>query len=397
MNNVTYGLIKMKNREAWSVFMFFRNLSLLSFLSLWLVMPCMLMVPGYASAAEAVSLDTCIIDNNPAKTTVKIVLPPSVSVPPGRKPDSNTPFYTGHRITINYQCKNSAGTALVTLIRLGDYGPLLNALKDAGLQLKLSIQDSSSGALLSWDPGGSSSLVLLGASYTGNTGPRTVIITPLLYIKEKKPAGFVAIPGLTAFKLTPNSNSNKGFFIETSATRIQYVPDCFVKTTLGVNSIDFGPVIKTDVDGKFTRNRSFDVQARTNDDSSCFTGNLTSPYTAHDQNNTSFGTFYLELPLKVSFILNSGGVLSADKQSIILNNENNEDNGLQLKISDTDNNFVTFGDISQVENHPANKLGEFNNGRFTVSKTYTAILSPTGKQVKTGKYNAQVTVKVSYY
>lgn len=394
MNNVTYGLIKMKNREAWSVFMFFRNLSLLSFLSLWLVMPCMLMVPGYASAA----VDTCLIDNNPAKTTLKIVLPPSVSVPPGLKPDSDTPFYTGHRITINYQCGNNTNRAgQVTLRLLGDYNPLSDALKDAGLQLKLSIQDDSSNSL-TWEPNiRSNTLVSFGASYTGNTGPRTVVITPLLYIKEKKPAGFVAIPGLTAFRLTPSIfNSSNGFFIETSAARIQYIPDCFVKTTLGVNNIDFGPVIKTDVDSEFTRNRSFNVQARTNDDSSCVAGKLKDPYIARNSGRP-IGTFYLELPLKVSFILNSGGVLSADKQSIILNNENNEDNGLQLKISDTDNNFVTFGDISQAENHPANKLGEFNNGIFTVSKTYTAILSPTGKQVKTGKYNAQVTVKVSYY
>ncbi|HBM0246723.1 hypothetical protein NA256_07920 [Salmonella sp. NW805] len=123
---------------------------------------------------------------------------------------------------------------------------------------------------------------------------------------------------------------------------------------------------------------------------------ITELYTVSVTGGTT--NYYLELPLKVSFILNNGGEASSDRKSILLYKESTSDkNGLQLEIKAPDGNPVTFNEASL----PVNEFGIFQGaeggGTWNIINTYQAVLSSTGEQVKTGKYSAQVTVKVDYY
>ncbi|EBM2193526.1 hypothetical protein DWD10_26255, partial [Salmonella enterica] len=206
---------------------------------------------------------------------------------------------------------------------------------------------------------------------------------------------------LSAFKLVPFEGAINftGVPINTGAVRLQFVPKCFVKTSLSTPDINFGPVITTDVNNSFSRSIPFNVTADVNKSCNNGTfGNLLGAYTV----TVSVGKtkdYYLELPLKVSFMLNNGGRVSSDGKSILLYKEGTTDeNGLQLKINATDDGTpVTFNDASS----PVNKFGSFqggpNGGTWNISNTYNAVLSYTGEQVITGKYRAQVTVKVDYY
>ncbi|ENU7737962.1 hypothetical protein ACE3YX_004631, partial [Salmonella enterica] len=72
-------------------------------------------------------------------------------------------------------------------------------------------------------------------------------------------------------------------------------------------------------------------------------------------------------------------------------------NGLQLKINAPDGNPVTFNEAGL----PVNKFGHFygadGGGQWVINNTYQASLSHSGETVMTGRYIAQVTVKVDYY
>ncbi|EDU8782348.1 fimbrial protein [Salmonella enterica subsp. enterica] len=183
--------------------------------------------------------------------------------------------------------------------------------------------------------------------------------------------------------------------------RLQYVPACFVRTSLGTNNVNFGPVLTTDVDNTFSRSIAFNVIADVNKSCNNGTfGNLQGVYTVNVTGGTT--NYYLELPLKVSFILNNGGEASSDRKSILLyKKDTHTKNGLKLQITNASNSNtpVTFGEISLPDSLSANKFGEFNgNGsKWSTDNIYNAVLSSTGEQVITGKYQAQVTVKVDYY
>ncbi|HGG6230335.1 TPA: fimbrial protein [Salmonella enterica subsp. enterica serovar Enteritidis] len=223
------------------------------------------------------------------------------------------------------------------------------------------------------------------------TGWQTLTLQAKLYAKQiPGQAAFYIIPSLSAFNLKPTEAlaSNQGVQINTPAVRIQYVPTCFVQSSLSTGQIDFGPVMTTDADHSFSRTQSFSVTAAANNGCSGF-GALTE---AHD-------SLYLELPLKVSFMLNSGGRLSGNNIRLYKEKTTTE-NGLQLKITDDSGNAVQFGEISTPDgNSPpdANQLGKFSGGTFHANKTYNVVLSATGDPLVTGRYNAQVTVKVDYY
>lgn len=363
---------------------------------LWLLAVCTLVVPGYVAAAD--TTNTCT-DWNGGQSAIRLELPPSVSFPPGVKPDTNQPLYTSPTpYAIKYQCNVTSGAGQAGITRLNDINSLINALSKAGMQLKFRIRDSSNGQDVIWNPANAEN-ISFGKTYTGDTGKRTVYITVELYLIKSPTAGFYAIPPLTSFKMVPYYGTYSGFFLTTSATLIRYIPDCFVKTALTTNKVDFGPVITSDVNSSLSLTRPFTVMASVNNDSGCNKGNLQDGYTVSTSGGTQ--TFHLELPLKVTFFVNSGGEVSDEKSLHLYKEGTSDKNGLQLKIYDNNHNAVSFNNdsTSLPDIFPANKLGEFNgsSNTWTVSKQYTATLSSTGAPVLTGKYNAQVTVKVSYY
>ncbi|EAQ6244490.1 hypothetical protein DP885_03240 [Salmonella enterica subsp. diarizonae] len=95
----------------------------------------------------------------------------------------------------------------------------------------------------------------------------------------------------------------------------------------------------TDVDSSFSRRDNFTVTADVNPNcNSGQFGNLLGGYTPQ---LTGAQTYYLDLPLKVSFTLQGGGYISGN--SILLYKQDTlTKNGLKLTITDPDNHPVKF-------------------------------------------------------
>lgn len=384
----------MKTRDDWPSFALSRRLNLPVLLR-WLLMMSVLAGPGHVYAA-----DTKCTGLNGSMGNIKLQLPASVSF----DPEGDLKPYLSPPTKLDYTCSVSDGAShTVGIIRLGDMSPLIDALNKAGLKLEFLVSDSSGGGESVWDFSVKTpaEYVNVGSSYIGTTGNRTMTFRTRLTRDQTKPnpkPGFYAVPGLTSFKLIPDYYSMRiGPFLETPSVRLQYVPACFVRTRLGTNKVNFGPILTSDVDSTFSRRIDFNVIADVNKSCNNGTfGNLLGSYTVSVTGGTT--NYYLELPLKVSFILNNGGEASLDRKSILLYKESTSDkNGLQLEIKAPDGNPVTFNEASL----PVNEFGIFQGaeggGTWNIINTYQAVLSSTGEQVKTGKYSAQVTVKVDYY
>ncbi|EGU3668861.1 fimbrial protein [Salmonella enterica] len=362
---------------------------------LCLALLCSVMLPGFASAAATDAFCENLDSSGDINLTMQF--PPSVSFAPG----ADFPPYTSPPAHVKYRCTDS-GQQTVAITLLGDLSPLTDALKKTGLQMEVKVTDSSGGGESTWLFTGAQNKIdhiTIGTPYTGDTTVRTMTIRMTVSRDPSAPIpapGFYAIPSLQAFKLNSHYGRYNGPAIITPSLRLQYVPKCFVKTSLNTNKINFGPVMTTDVDSSFSRKDNFTVTADVNPNcNSGQFGNLQKDYTVSLSGGSK--TFYLDLPLKVSFMLNNGGELSSDNKSIILHNPEGNNNGLQLRITDNNNIPVTFGETSL----PDNKFGHFQGGpgggTWNISNTYNAVLFPTGDPVKTGKYSAQVTVKVEYY
>lgn len=384
----------MKTRDDWPSFALSCRLNLPVLLR-WLLMMSVLAGPGHAYAA-----DTKCTGLNSSMGTIKLQLPVSVSF----DPEGDLKPYLSSPAKFDYTCSASDGAShTVGIIRLGDMSPLIDALNKAGLKLEVLVSDSSGGGESVWDFSvkNPAEYVNVGSSYIGTTGNRTMTFRTRLTRDQTKPKpnpGFYVVPGLTSFKLIPDYYSMRiGPFLETPPVRLQYVPACFVRTRLGTNKVNFGPILTSDVDSTVSRRIDFNVIADVNKSCNNGTfGNLLGSYTVSVTGGTT--NYYLKLPLKVSFILNNGGEASSDRKSILLYKESTSDkNGLQLEIKAPDGNPVTFNEASL----PVNEFGIFQGaeggGAWNIINTYQAVLSSTGEQVKTGKYSAQVTVKVDYY
>lgn len=407
MNNVMHGKIRRCDGGN-TLCRLFRT-------GLWfscLALLCFAVLPEFAGATEATSDPTgCTGWGGQGGRSVTLGLPPAVSFETGTVPANETVLYTSPNwYSIQYQCikpKQNANQGKPVLKRLADGSALLGqALSDAGLKLQILV-DSESHV---WNPLDSEFAEVGSYSYDNINGyyatdKQTLKLKVQLVVVDSRKIrpGFYAIPSLSSFKLLAFDGAfgSPGVLINTGAVRLQFVPKCFVKTSLSTPDINFGPVITTDVNSSFSLSRGFDVIAGVNEscnDGVANLGNLTGSYKLYLNGNLK-GTYYLELPLKVSFVLNSGGRVSSDGKSILLYKEGTTDeNGLQLKINAPDDgNPVTFNNTSS----PVNKFGEFNGDpdkkTWNIRKEYNAVLSSTGEQVITGKYKAQVTVKVDYY
>ncbi|ECC6922236.1 fimbrial protein [Salmonella enterica] len=389
MNKMVCGKTEKKNNQPASVLS-----HRLTQMSLWLVILCAIVLPGYAHADWDTSSYGCITDSG--NNNIALNLPPSVSFPPGNAPGIGQVIYQSSEYRINFKCKSSVGGFMI-LQRLGDLSLLKNALDAAGLTLEFEIKNSADSFSVIYEPLTSSDQFMV-SKYYGRTIEGVLSVRFLLKVNRAPTATFSAVPSLSAFKLNALSggNSYPGIRIDTSSFRMQYVPTCFVRTSLGTNNVNFGPVLTTDADNSFSRTIPFNITAGVNDN--CSKGNLQGAYTVIVSGNTT--NYYLELPLKVSFILNDGGEVAPDSKSILLHTDKDNKqlkNGLQLKINAPDGNPVTFNEASL----PVNKFGNFQGGEgggtWRVSNTYNAVLSSTGDPVITGKYSAQVTVKVQYY
>ncbi|HBM0103130.1 TPA: fimbrial protein [Salmonella enterica subsp. enterica serovar Wedding] len=373
----------------------------------WLLMVFVLAAPGYALATRTPQgVGICTHKGGNSQADLTIPLPSVITFRSGESYAADTLLYTGTEVKLDYNCSsdkgNHNGTKIYVMRQDTELTNLRRAMKNMGLYMKLVVTDSVTGSkkeLILDENTGNISYAVMRENIDGDA-EGTLTFRLDMYSKGELNPGFYSLPLLNAFKIVPNgSDVSKGINVKVSPVQIQYVPTCFVKASLNTDKVDFGPVLTSDIDSSFSRPRTFSIQASVNNAAGCNIGTLTKPFELVLEGQET-KIMYLHLPLKVAFLINSGGAPSSDNKAIILKNEHNEDNGLQLKISDPAGNFVTFNNESESlpTDSPANKLGEFHDGIFTVNKPYTATLSQApGKPVKTGKYRTQVTVKVSYY
>ncbi|EGC1082970.1 fimbrial protein [Salmonella enterica] len=403
MNNVMHGKIR-RSDGGNTLCRLFRS-------GLWfscLALLCFAVLPEFAGAEETTPVSSKCTDwDGQGGRPVKLELPPAVSFETGNVPANGTVLYTSPGWNdIRYQCSKSKehaglfkGGPALYLLASGN-ALLKQALNNAGLKLLILVNSEGK----AWSPLESDHIVVGSYNNENKTGQTTLKLKAQLVVADnsKITPGFYAVPDLSAFKLVPFEGAINftGVPINTGAVRLQFVPKCFVKTSLSTPDINFGPVITTDVNNSFSRSIPFNVTADVNKSCNNGTfGNLLGAYTV----TVSAGKtedYYLNLPLKVSFMLNNGGEIAPGGKSILLytnKDDKKQKNGLQLKINAPDGTPVTFNDASS----PVNKFGSFqggpNGGTWNISNTYNAVLSSTGEQVITGKYRAQVTVKVDYY
>ncbi|EMU8144874.1 hypothetical protein AAAM04_001425 [Salmonella enterica] len=363
---------------------------------LCLALLCSAMLPGFASAASG---DLC--ENLDGGVNINLKLPPSVTLEPGQNKFPEIP-----PVTVRYRCvaPEKGDTQIkATIVYLSDGASFLRALDKLGLTLTITVTDNGINSNWTYVPYQKyDENILVGTPYTGNkgTGDRTMTIKMSLSrnSSQNKP-GFYALPALSSFILRPYYNSGNGPLLVTPALRIQYVPKCFVKTSVSP-SVDFGPVMKTDVNSSLSVTRTFKVRADA--DFSCSSGMdvLKDPVNVTASGGTT--NYYLDLPLKVSFIPqgDSASDISDHETSLLLRNDKKQRNGLKLQIYKGEN-LASLGEIDTVGKYPppGNMLGDFTgiNNTWSVPGTYKAVLTYAGGQVLTGSYNAQVLVKVEYY
>ncbi|EDW2056466.1 hypothetical protein S518_004348 [Salmonella enterica subsp. enterica] len=333
-----------------------------------------------------------------------IHLIPSVNFTLGKLPPPGTEIYRTTTYVINYECVvtdrfGSPATGTPHLQVLGDYTTLNQSLSRAGLELAIIINGDESnpwfpnltpGAPLSeWRP--------IGPAYSGNSGPRTLILAAkLTVINDHPPAARYPVPSGTIFKISAayGAGGYPGPFITNSPTRMQFTPQCIGDVSVD-NLVRFNGVMATAGHmGTLPQQQSFRVTARINP--ACDIGTLTAPATP-DNDNTKF-----LMLLSAQFILQGAGRIGDGGQSIILSNEDGVENGLKMQILDADNANQPITILPAAVPPTYADIGNF--GRLVGHKpaaavhTYTASLTADpGKELKLGKYSTQVLVKINYY
>ncbi|EEL9743108.1 hypothetical protein UJ79_22015 [Salmonella enterica subsp. enterica serovar Muenchen] len=340
-----------------------------------------------------------------ASSGINIQLIPSVNFNLSKIPPIGTEIYRTTTYIINYECFSydrfgAPREGTVQLQALGGYTTLNQSLNRAGLRLEIivngdfdrpwepNIDPLSTVPLDEWHP--------VGSAYSGPSGPRTLTLVAVLRVMNDhpRPARY-PVPSSTIFKLVPffGGGGYPGSYITTTATRMQFTPQCIGDVSVD-NLVQFNRVIATGgYMGSLPQQRSFNVTARINP--SCDIGSLTAPA---DPDNEY--TRFLML-LAAQFILIGPGSIDSDGTSIILRNEDGEENGLKMQILDPKVNQpvrILPAAVPALREDVGNFGSLMGSNPVAAVHTYTASLTPdAGKELKFGKYSTQVLVKITYY
>lgn len=334
-----------------------------------------------------------------------IQLIPSVNFTLGKLPPAGTEIYRTVTYSINYECSHydpfsKPVTSTPQLYALADYRVLNDSLAKAGLRLAIIVNGDESNP---WYPnlvpaaGPVSETHEAGLPYTGTSGPRVVtIVAKLLVINDNPPAARYPVPSSTVFKLAAalGAGTSPGPFITTSATRMQFVPQCLGDVSVD-NLVRFDSVVAvTGYMGTLPQQHPFRVTGRINP--ACNIGTLTAP-AKPDNDRTQF-----LMLLSAQFVLQGAGRIVDGGQSIILSNDDGVENGLKMQILDADNGNQPVTILSAPAPPSRDDVGNFGqlvgDNPAAAVHTYTASLTADpGKDLKLGKYATQVLVRMSYY
>lgn len=271
-----------------------------------------------------------------------------------------------------------------TLITTAKFGETVTALKNAGLGMTLTIHEDKGPQIptLGWDRislTGSGTTVRLpfGARLPMKfqnepvVTPRTGTLSADIYAIQNYQGApvMINVPQMTAFEIIPVNTSGYpyklGTGIRTPSFFIRIFPDNLGVVKISPSTVNFGRIYAT----------SQDTLTKTS-----------APFTVTAEQKTGTPDPF-DMPLNIEF--DTGGLsLTADNQAIIL------DNGLKLSVTDTGapDKKITFN-----KTYPMGTISFQPSTGTGISKTYTAKVEPVpGAQIKTGMFNAGVTVKVTY-
>ncbi|ECO1514161.1 fimbrial protein [Salmonella enterica subsp. arizonae] len=269
-----------------------------------------------------------------------------------------------------------------TLITTSEFGNAVDALKKAGLAMDIHIQEEGQPPQdLLWDKikntGGGSAAKLT----FGDKLPMPQLNTPESTSRSGKISGrifaqvsyqgapvMIHIQQITALNITPDTfgRNSAGTGIMTPDFYIRIFPDNLGEVSIEPSTVDFGRIYPTSV-GTLTK--------------------TSPPFTVTAKQKTGTPNAF-DMPLDITF--DTGGLPLTDNGQAI-----NLSNGLKLSVTDTQTpqEKIIFNKTYYMDTiHFQPSTGTH------ISKTYTAQVEPTepGAQIKTGKFSAAVTVRVTY-
>ncbi|EGX3500311.1 fimbrial protein [Salmonella enterica] len=363
-----------------------------------------LMVLAMMAGAAALPVQAVGSDESYCNVTDGFLPFTSINLRAGKYSENDT--IKDFDFTIKYTCRTFVGSYNYgwfqpTLITSTAFKNGVALLYKAGLALELHIQEDPSPS----NPGGPPAVDMNWNEIKGDGGgtiikkpfgallpvpdsknpnpidtPRTARLWGKIYVDRAftNTAIVVDIPGQTALEIVP-LNIERPFTHKTGVTipsfSIRILPDNLGTVKITPSPVvDFGRIYATSLDTLTKTSPPFTVTAT--------------------QTNGSTVTF--KVPLNIEF--DTGGqTLTDNDQAIKLRNRTTqEENGLKLSITDT-------GTGEKVTFNKAVPMGERSlsfgpNISDSISQQYTAKVEPVSNKpdIKTGTFNAGVTVKVTY-
>ncbi|HGG6756337.1 TPA: fimbrial protein [Salmonella enterica subsp. enterica serovar Java] len=265
---------------------------------------------------------------------------------------------------------------------------LVNALKNAGLGINLTVTGDGSSATYTWqeildavNSGGYKGKVFGSVMHNDpkerpDIFPLTGKMTMDIFLNEKKTT-FVSyfFPSLPIFYIQPYNVQSRppsvqGKRFSLSSFNVRFIPDNAGKVSVTPSVVRMGHFYTGDVSSQ-TKQASFTVTAQQN------TGTgLNPPFV---------------VPLAIEFRTNGLALTDTDR-AVVLNNTDGSPNGLKLAVKDENDVPVNFNKAVNMGNMT---LGSAPTGSIT--KRYTATVEPIPQQpVKTGDFSAAMSVIVTY-
>lgn len=333
--------------------------------------------------------------------TVTFTIPPSVNFSSDSAPIAGSFLYLSRPYEFQYRCINNApGLRRVAIVVQGDYAPLRQALRDASLRLDIVYDNLQLG---SWNPDplifGHTPFFSVDAPYEKDTGVRLGRIFLMLFSTERVTTPLrVYLPATMAFRMIPDETATAapGIYLNSRASRFQYIPQCIGSVNVD-NTVQFDTILTTsNFNGKLPQTKRFNLTTQVNNACPGIAGLVAPP------GPISGDEFYVRT--LVSFLPQSGERVDLMDDAIYLKNANGQENGLKLSITNAANQTIKFGPIP-VDTHgePSSAYYTSNLGvtlhgtSLALTQTYTARLERSGAELKTGKYSAQVLVKVAWF
>ncbi|EBI1833207.1 hypothetical protein NAK51_002889 [Salmonella enterica] len=296
-------------------------------------------------------------------------------------------FYTDPKvISINYRCVDKPDSTTTKVPSLyadkNQFLNMQNLLLKAGLRLFLLVTDVS-GKVTEWAPGadGQPNSIPLDKSYITDTRPgpdhygfNTISVRMRLkQISEMKGPLKIDFPSHQGIlRLSPDAyGSGKGLIIKTSPFHLQYIPTCIGKVSITPTSIYLGHFLTARLQDSLPQAiKTITITAQQNP--ACETGMA--------------GFFALDLYTQFS----TSSPLTDSGRAILLKNDAGEQTGLKLSITEQTSKKKVFFDNRKTS------FGSIQQGWPLIKRTYTTDVSPTGGDLHTGKFSADVVIKITY-